>query len=56
MRDHDDGDPVSVQRFDQRVHFLHNHRIEAGHRFVKYEQIAFGAESPGQQHSLLLAA
>ena len=47
---------LSVQLPDQRIQFLDGRRIQAGNGLIQNQKLFRSAESPGNQHPLLLAA
>ena len=57
MGHHDDGDALFFVEIVQRaVQILRGGRVKAGHRLVQDQQLAGGAQGPGQQDTLLLTA
>lgn len=56
VRDHQDGHvPLLMQHADGLIQSPGGDRVEPGHRLVQQQDLACGAESPGQKHPLLLA-
>ena len=56
VADHQDGDALPVEPGDEVVHLRRGHRVQARHRLVEQQELLRGAQGPGQEHPLLLAA
>ena len=56
MRNHDNGNALTVQLLDDFVHLRRGLGIQTGNGFIQQEALLGGAQRPCQQHPLLLPA